>query len=144
MARSYHRLPSGDDRMTLRRRAADLYLGGRTIRSVARQIGVPYGTTYKLLVEADVQFRTRGGNRYPVDRTPSRHDQEGDPMKGQHLTGTTRTTAMQRAADLYTAGASIRAIAAEIGRSPANVRVLLLEAGVTLRARGGNNRKAGA
>ncbi|WP_200309083.1 helix-turn-helix domain-containing protein [Streptomyces adelaidensis] len=62
MARTTRRLPSGNDRITLRRKAADLYLDGCTIRSVARQIGRPYTTTYELLAEAGVKFRPRGGN----------------------------------------------------------------------------------
>jgi transposase len=62
MTRTTRRLPTGNDRIALRQRAADLYCDGCTIRSVARQIGRPYTTTYELLAEAGVRFRPRGGN----------------------------------------------------------------------------------
>ena len=62
MTRTTRRLPSGNERITLRQHAAALYLDGSTIRSVARQIGRPYTTTYELLAEAGVRFRPRGGN----------------------------------------------------------------------------------
>jgi hypothetical protein len=51
----------GDDRATVRDQAAALYVAGCTIRSVAVQIGRSYGSTYVLLREAKVPFRTRGG-----------------------------------------------------------------------------------
>jgi transposase len=63
MPRTTRRLPHGNERIALRRRAADLYLDGCTIRSVARQIERPYTTTYELLTEAGVKFRPRGGHR---------------------------------------------------------------------------------
>ncbi|WP_413471666.1 helix-turn-helix domain-containing protein [Streptomyces sp. MB09-02B] len=65
-----------------------------------------------------------------------------DYKPGIHLTGNARETARQRAADLYTQGCTIRSVADQIGRSYGGTRVLLLEAGVTLRGRGGRLRKA--
>jgi len=62
MPRPFRPLPTGNDRITLRQRAARLYLDGCTIRSVGRQIERPYTTTYELLVEAGIKFRPRGGN----------------------------------------------------------------------------------
>jgi hypothetical protein len=62
MTRTTRPLPTGNDRITLRQHAADLYHAGCTIRSIARQIGRPYTTTYELLAEANVRFRPRGGN----------------------------------------------------------------------------------
>jgi hypothetical protein len=67
-----------------------------------------------------------------------------DYKPGAQLTGDVRTAARDKAARLYNAGAGIRSVAAELGRSYGGTRVLLLEAGVTLRGRGGNVRKAGA
>lgn len=52
---------TGEARIRLRARAADLYLEGCSIQSTARQIGRSYGTTRTLLLEAGVRFRKRGG-----------------------------------------------------------------------------------
>lgn len=51
----------GERRIAVRARAAELYLAGCTIRSVAGQVGRSYGATRKLLLEANVQLRERGG-----------------------------------------------------------------------------------
>ncbi|MFJ6073654.1 helix-turn-helix domain-containing protein [Streptomyces sp. NPDC093065] len=51
----------GTARTTTAQQAADLYVQGCTIRSVAIQIGRSYGATRALLLEAGVQLRTRGG-----------------------------------------------------------------------------------
>ena len=67
-----------------------------------------------------------------------------DYKPGTQLTGDARETARQQAADLYGQGATIRSISRALGRSYGGTRVLLLEAGVTLRGRGGGLRKAGA
>ncbi len=60
--------------------------------------------------------------------------------KGARITGTERN---KLAADLkrkYNSGASIRALAAETGRSYGFVHRMLSETGVTLRGRGGATR----
>ncbi|MFF7130344.1 helix-turn-helix domain-containing protein [Streptomyces sp. NPDC008240] len=62
MTRPWQPLPTGNARIALRQHAAQLYLDGCTIRSVARQIERPYTTTYELLAEAGIRFRPRGGN----------------------------------------------------------------------------------
>ncbi|MDX2763354.1 helix-turn-helix domain-containing protein [Streptomyces europaeiscabiei] len=67
-----------------------------------------------------------------------------DYKPGTQLTGDVRKGARDKAAHLYTQGCTIRSVAAQLGRSYGGTRVLLLEAGVTLRARGGGIRKAGA
>ena len=54
------------------------------------------------------------------------------------LTGADRARVRSEAAARYEGGASIRAVAGGIERSYGCARALLLEAGVTLRARGGN------
>jgi predicted transcriptional regulator len=63
-----------------------------------------------------------------------------DLKKGARITGGDRT---KLAADLkrrYTAGNSIRELAAETGRSYGFVHRILAESGVTLRGRGGATR----
>ena len=55
----------------------------------------------------------------------------------RRLTGADRTAAANQLATSYRAGASIRHLAAETGRSYWQVRTLLLQAGVVLRPRGG-------
>ncbi len=57
-------------------------------------------------------------------------------------TGTERIHIRGELADLYRAGSTIRSLANRTGRSYWAVRVLLLEAGVQLRDRGGRIRKA--
>ncbi|WP_119581512.1 helix-turn-helix domain-containing protein [Streptomyces europaeiscabiei] len=67
-----------------------------------------------------------------------------DYKPGTQLTGDVRKEACQQAADLYGQGCTIRSVAAQLGRSYGGTRVLLLEAGVQLRGRGGGIRMAGA
>jgi hypothetical protein len=59
------------------------------------------------------------------------------------LTGSEREETARRAADLYVAGCTIHSTARQIGRSYGNTRQLLLEAGVTLRPRGGMQTRFG-
>ncbi|NNJ04180.1 transcriptional regulator [Streptomyces sp. PKU-MA01144] len=59
------------------------------------------------------------------------------------MKGDARTTVARRAADLYEQGSTIKGVAQEISRSYGNTRTLLLEAGVTLRARGGRIPRTG-
>jgi hypothetical protein len=61
-------------------------------------------------------------------------------VKGQRLIGGRRQAVREQLAIRYTQGASIRTLAAESGRSYGLVHRLLVEAGVTMRSRGGNNR----
>lgn len=65
-----------------------------------------------------------------------------DYKPGIQLVGEAREKTRQRAAQHYAAGLSIRAISRALGRSYGGTRALLLEAGVTMRARGGGLRKA--
>jgi helix-turn-helix protein len=58
-------------------------------------------------------------------------------MSGTHLTGETRIKTRTRAAELYMQGCTIQSVARQIGRSYGLARTLLVEAGVTLRKRGG-------
>lgn len=67
-----------------------------------------------------------------------------DYKPGTQLTGDARTAARDKAAELYAQGCTIRSVAAQLGRSYGGTRVLLVEAGVQLRGRGGSLRKAGA
>lgn len=52
---------TGEARIRLRTRAAQLYMQGCTITSTARQIGRSYGCTRTLLLEAGVRLRRQGG-----------------------------------------------------------------------------------
>lgn len=51
------------DRPAMRTRAADLYRGGASIRSVAETLLCSFGLARNLLLEAKVELRTRGGGR---------------------------------------------------------------------------------
>jgi hypothetical protein len=53
----------GLDRAVAAKQAAELYVQGCTIRSVARQLGRSYGCTRALLLEAGVRLRPKGGLR---------------------------------------------------------------------------------
>lgn len=61
----------------------------------------------------------------------------------RYLKGADRTAAQAAAKDLYEQGATIRAVAEQMGRSYSGTYALLVEAGVVFRAPGGK-RKAGA
>ena len=70
----------------------------------------------------------------------------GDPNLIQvqphvRLTKETRDQVTRIAVRRYQAGASVRTIAAELGRSYGFVHRILTEAGVTMRPRGSSNRK---
>ncbi|MFJ6667469.1 helix-turn-helix domain-containing protein [Streptomyces sp. NPDC091383] len=59
-------------------------------------------------------------------------------MTGRPTTGEARIRLREHAARLYIDGASIPAVAQQIGRSYGTARALLLEAGVRLRKPGGS------
>ena len=61
-----------------------------------------------------------------------------------YLKGAARTAAQAKAKRLYDAGATIRAVAEQMGRSFGGTYALLVEAGTEFRATGGGKRKAGA
>lgn len=63
-----------------------------------------------------------------------------DLTRSEQITGRERDRLAALLAQRYLAGASIRALATESGRSFGWVRTLLLEAGVELRSRGGDQR----
>jgi uncharacterized protein YoaH (UPF0181 family) len=65
-----------------------------------------------------------------------------DYRPGIVLTGEDRQKARDKAAELYAQGMSVRAVSEAIGRSHGGTLVLLHEAGVQMRPRGGNTRKA--
>lgn len=62
--------------------------------------------------------------------------------KGMRVAGDLRAATTKRYVERYEAGESIRAIAADSGRSYGFVQGLLKEAGVEFRSRGGAVRKA--
>ena len=51
----------GTERAAAAQKAAELYAQGCTIRSVATQLGMSYGGTRALLIEAKVRLRAPGG-----------------------------------------------------------------------------------
>lgn len=61
--------------------------------------------------------------------------------KGKRVTGGDRSTLSDQLKRKYEAGASIRALADETGRSYGFVHRILSESGVSLRGRGGATRK---
>ena len=63
------------------------------------------------------------------------------PVKGSRLRGHDRDALAAELSKKYTAGESIRALAAETGRSYGFVHRLLTEAGAPLRGRGGATRR---
>lgn len=58
----------------------------------------------------------------------------------EHVSGSAREAAREAAAKLYAEGATVRHIAAELGRSYGFVHRLLVESGITLRSRGTRTR----
>ncbi len=59
---------------------------------------------------------------------------------GARVTGAVRDQLGAELVEKYTEGASIRALAAQTGRSYGFIHRVLIEAGVPLRGRGGDNR----
>lgn len=57
---------TGLDRAALAEAAARDYKGGASIRDIAERTGRSYGATHRLLVEAGVTLRGRGGSRKPA------------------------------------------------------------------------------
>lgn len=53
----------GDERRELTERVTAAYEQGSSIRAIADSIGRSYGFVHRLLAEAGVDFRTRGGTR---------------------------------------------------------------------------------
>lgn len=64
--------------------------------------------------------------------------------KGTRVTGDRRNDLTEELVSRYTSGASIRALAEDVGRSYGFVHALLVEAGVPMRSRGGATRGAAA
>lgn len=62
-------------------------------------------------------------------------------VKGSHITGEARAQLAAELRQKYEAGAAIRELAVESGRSFGFVNTLLKESGATIRSRGGANRK---
>ena len=53
----------GEERRELTEHVTAAYAKGQSIRDIASTIGRSYGFVHRLLAEADVVFRTRGGAR---------------------------------------------------------------------------------
>lgn len=64
-----------------------------------------------------------------------------DLQKGARITGATRDKLAEDLKEQYREGKSIRALAAESGRSYGFIHRILSESGVTLRGRGGPTRR---
>ena len=60
---------------------------------------------------------------------------------GSRITGTLRAALAKALKKQYTAGTSIRALAADTGRSYGFIHRILAEEGITFRTRGGNQTK---
>ncbi|MGA9870633.1 MAG: helix-turn-helix domain-containing protein [Rhodococcus sp. (in: high G+C Gram-positive bacteria)] len=66
--------------------------------------------------------------------------EDGQIAKGARITGDSRGQLSASLKDLYEAGASIRSLALQTGRSYGFVHQVLAESGARLRSRGGPNR----
>lgn len=77
----------GDERQALARELADRYNDGAPIRSLSQEYGRSYGLVRRLLVEAGVEFRARGGLDPSASPTPADdHERPAvDPVNGEDL-----------------------------------------------------------
>lgn len=66
------------------------------------------------------------------------------PAQGAHIKGDQRDQLKRKAVELYLQGCTIASTGRQIGRSYGNTRILLLEAGVKLRPRGGMSTRFGS
>ncbi|MCZ4079754.1 helix-turn-helix domain-containing protein [Rhodococcus sp. H36-A4] len=78
----------------------------------------------------------------PLPARGSVTESEGPPIgKGARITGESRDRLRASLQEQYSAGASIRSLAHDLGRSYGFVHKILAESGVALRSRGGPNRQ---
>lgn len=78
----------------------------------------------------------------PLPARGSFAESEGPPIgKGARITGESRERLRASLQKQYSAGASIRSLAHDLGRSYGFVHKILAESGVALRSRGGPNRQ---
>jgi hypothetical protein len=75
------------------------------------------------------------------DENQGRRDDVVELAKGKRVTGGDRASLSDQLKKKYEGGASIRALAAETGRSYGFVHRILSESGAKLRGRGGATRK---
>jgi hypothetical protein len=59
---------AGEQRRRVAEQLAESYRAGHSIRQLMAESGRSYGAVYRLLGEAGVIMRTRGGNNRTVDR----------------------------------------------------------------------------
>jgi DNA polymerase III epsilon subunit-like protein len=94
-------------------------------------------------LEQELLDAARGQGTHRRCRCPARPG--GEPMtadqKGRRIVGSERAEMAKDLAKRYAAGIGIRALAAEINRSYGFVHDVLIEAGVTLRQRGGARKR---
>ncbi|KZS66191.1 MAG: transcriptional regulator [Mycobacterium pseudokansasii] len=64
------------------------------------------------------------------------------PVRTQRKSKKTREQLLHELRNAYEGGASIRKLAASVGRSYGSVHSMLLESGTTMRSRGGPNHRA--
>lgn len=106
----------GEQRQRMAREAKQLYDQGLSTWGVAGWLGLTYGTTRALLVEAGARFRN---NMKPVADKPE------------------RVALRREARKLYESGLSARKVAEKINCSYGMTRSLITEAGGTFRKWGG-------
>jgi hypothetical protein len=73
---SYGRQPvlKGDEREALANDLAARYRAGASIRALVSRTGRSYGNVHRLLSEAGVELRTRGGDQRSATARATRHD----------------------------------------------------------------------
>ena len=130
-----------DDARTRRLVGAELrrlYEGGTTVQGLARATGRSPSYVRRLLQEAGTTL----SGRLPSRTKPSPSSSSSRPRwvgRGTHLSPSQSRLLGARLRKLYEDGASIRDLVHLTDRSYSSVRHLLLEAGTTLRGRGGDN-----
>lgn len=65
---------SGPARTEIAQALLDEYNGGKSVRQIRDDTGYSIGRVRRLLIEAGVQFRERGGSHRPTARTKRRTD----------------------------------------------------------------------
>ncbi|MFD9633099.1 helix-turn-helix domain-containing protein [Streptomyces violascens] len=117
-----------------------LHEQGLSLREPAAGTGSSYSAVRNHLLDAGTVLRRHAGRRRRSKQSAlpaAMHTVTQAPPRPQRLDPKTRRRAARELRRAYEQGASLKELSNQSGRSPTWIRTLLLEAGATIRPRGG-------